>query len=263
MEDDEVKEFVKERYGKIAQENRSCCASACCPSSNADVSQEIGYSKSDLQNIPQESILGLGCGNPVALASLKEGEVVLDLGSGAGIDVFLAVKKVGDTGKVIGVDMTKDMVKRADTLAKERGFQNVEFRMGEIERLPVEDCSIDVVISNCVINLCPDKLKAFQEIFRVLKQGGRIMISDLVTKGELPPKVRNSFSAWADCVGGALEKDHYLELIGKAGFSEVKIISETPYTVEVSEKLKGKILSISVEAFKKSDAKKEPPLIIE
>ena len=256
MEDDEVKEFVKERYGKIAKENRSCCSSACCPSSKAEVSQEIGYSKSDLQNIPQESILGLGCGNPVALASLKEGEVVLDLGSGAGIDVFLAAKKVGDTGKVIGVDMTEDMVKRAGTLAKEKGFQNVEFRMGEIERLPVEDCSIDVVISNCVINLCPDKLKAFQEIFRVLKQGGRIMISDLVTKGELPPEIRKSFSAWADCVGGALEKDHYLDLVGKAGFSKVKIISETPYMVDVSEKLKGKILSISVKAFKEAMQKR-------
>ena len=188
----------------------------------------------------------------MALASLKEGEVVLDLGSGAGIDVFLAAKKVGDTGKVIGVDMTEDMVKRADTLAKERGFENVEFRVGEIECLPVEDCSIDVAISNCVINLCPDKLSAFKEIFRVLKQGGRIMISDIVTKGELYPEVRKSFSAWAECVGGALEKDHYLELIGKTGFSEVKIISETPYTVNVSEKLKGKILSISVKAFKKN-----------
>lgn len=252
MEDDEVKKFVKERYGKIAQENRGGCSSACCQSSNAAVSQEIGYSERDLQNIPQESNLGLGCGNPVALASLKEGEVVLDLGSGAGIDVFLAAKKVGDTGKVIGVDMTEEMVKRAAASAKERGFQNVEFRMGEIECLPVEDSSIDAAISNCVINLCPDKLRAFKEIFRVLKQGGRIMISDLVTKGELPPEVRVSFSAWADCISGALEKDHYLKLIGKAGFSEVKIISETLYTVDVSEKLKGKILSISVEAFKKN-----------
>jgi arsenite methyltransferase len=251
MENDKVKKFVQERYGKIAQDYQSCCSSSCCQSSKSDVSHAIGYSKEDMQNIPEESILGLGCGNPVALTGLKEGEVVLDLGSGAGIDVFLASKKVGDTGKVIGVDMTRDMIKRADTIAKERGFKNVEFRLGEIESLPVEDCTIDVAISNCVINLCSDKVKAFEEIFRVLKYGGRVMISDIVTKGELPEKVRKSFDAWSECIGGALKKDIYLQLLRNAGFSEVKLLAETPYVVDVSNEIKGKIFSISVEAFKR------------
>ena len=186
------------------------------------------------------------------MASLRKGDVVLDLGSGAGIDVFLASKKVGNIGRVIGVDMTEEMIKRAEKVAKERDYENVEFRLGEIESLPIEDESIDVVISNCVINLCPDKMKAFKEIFRVLKQDGRLMISDLVTKGELPQEVKKSFEAWADCISGALEKDTYLELIRKAGFSKVKIESENPYVVEVSEELKGKILSICVGAFKKA-----------
>ena len=250
MENDKIKNYVKERYGKIAQNNQSCCSTSCCQSSSKDISQKIGYSKKDLDDIPKEAVLGLGCGNPVALAGLKQGEVVLDLGSGAGIDVFLAVKRVGTSGKVIGVDMTKDMIKRATTLAKERGYKNVEFRLGEIESLPIEDYSIDVVISNCVINLCPNKEKAFNEIFRVLKTEGRLMISDLVTNGELPQEVRKSFEAWAGCIAGALQKNNYLKLIRDAGFSEVKVISEAPYSIDVSEKVKGSILSISVEAYK-------------
>lgn len=251
MENEKVKKYVKDRYGKIAKTNQSCCSS-CCGSSNQDISQIIGYSKKELDNVPEGAVLGLGCGNPVALAGLKQGEVVLDLGSGAGIDVFLASRKVGDSGKVIGVDMTKDMIKRADSLAKERGYANVEFRLGEIETLPVEDDSIDVVISNCVINLCPDKKKAFSEIYRVLKKNGRLMISDIVTNGELPQEVRKSFDAWAGCIAGALEKDVYLNLIRDVGFSEIKIVKEIPYTVDVSEALKGKILSISIEAHKLS-----------
>ncbi len=196
----------------------------------------------------KEAVLGLGCGNPVALAGLRQGEVVLDLGSGVGIDVFLASKRVGESGKVIGVDMTKDMIKKADSLVKERGFANVEFRLGEIEALPIEDNSIDVVISNCVLNLCPDKKRAFNEIFRVLKQDGRLMISDLVTDGELPREVKDSFDAWAGCIAGALERNNYLKLIRDIGFSEITIVKETPYTIDVSEELKGTILSISVEA---------------
>lgn len=198
----------------------------------------------------KEAVLGLGCGNPVALAGLRQGEVVLDLGSGVGIDVFLASKRVGESGKVIGVDMTKDMIKKADSLVKERGFANVEFRLGEIEALPIEDNSIDVVISNCVLNLCPDKKRAFNEIFRVLKQDGRLMISDLVTDGELPREVKDSFDAWAGCIAGALERNNYLKLIRDIGFSEITIVKETPYTIDVSEELKGTILSISVEAQK-------------
>ena len=166
MENEKVKDYVKKRYGEIAKSNQSCCSSSCC-SSSKDISEVIGYSRKELDDIPKEAVLGLGCGNPVALASLKPGEVVLDLGSGSGIDVFLAAKRVGTSGKVIGVDMTQDMIIRADALAKERDYKNVDFRLGEIESLPVEDNSIDVVISNCVINLCPDKEKAFNEIFRV------------------------------------------------------------------------------------------------
>jgi ubiquinone/menaquinone biosynthesis C-methylase UbiE len=252
MESEKLKNYVKERYSKIAKTNQSCCFSPCCESSAKYISQTIGYSKKDLEAIPLESSLGLGCGNPVALASLKKGEIVLDLGSGAGIDVFLASKKVGNTGRVIGVDMTEEMIRRAENVAMERDYENVEFRLGEIEALPIEDESIDVVISNCVINLCPDKMKAFKEIFRVLKQNGRLMISDLVTKGELPQEVKKSFEAWADCISGALEKEKYLELIRNAGFSKVKVLSESPYVVDVSEELKGKILSISVGAFKKT-----------
>jgi len=250
MENEKVKNYVKKRYGKIAKTNQSCCSSSCCESSLKDISQIIGYTKKDLEDIPVESSLGLGCGNPVALAGLKKGEVVLDLGSGAGIDVFLASKRVGNTGRVIGVDMTEEMIKKAEKVAIERNYKNVEFRLGEIESLPIEDELIDVVISNCVINLCPNKNKAFREIFRVLKQNGRLMVSDLVTKGDLPQEVRKSFDAWAGCIGGALQKNNYLRIIRDVGFSGVKIVSEVPYTIEVSEELKGKILSISVEAYK-------------
>lgn len=252
MEKEKVKKHVKERYAKIANSNQSWCSSSCCQPSSQDISHIIGYSKNDLENIPEDSVLGLGCGNPVALASLRQGEVVLDLGSGAGIDVFLASKKVGNNGKVIGVDMTKDMIKKAQKIAKQKGYKNVKFKLGEIEALPIEDNSIDVVISNCVINLCSDKEKAFREIFRVLKPEGRVMISDLVTKEELPDEVRKSFDAWAECIGGALQKEIYLKIIRNAGFSDIEILSETPYSIDVSKEIKGKILSISVKALKKS-----------
>jgi SAM-dependent methyltransferase len=250
MENEKVKKYVKERYGKIAKTKQSCCSSSCCQPSSQDISHKIGYSENDLKNIPKEAVLGLGCGNPVALAGLNEGEIVLDLGSGAGIDAFLASKKVGNTGKVIGVDMTKDMIKKAENIAKQKGYKNVEFRLGEIESLPVEDNSIDVVISNCVINLCPSKEKAFKEIFRVLKLGGKLMISDLVTKEELPKEVRGNFDAWADCIGGALQRDNYLRIIRNVGFSDIEILSEKSYLIDVSNEIKGKIMSISVRAIK-------------
>lgn len=250
MENDEVKKFVKERYSEIAKTNQSCCSSSCCESSNADVSNIIGYSKEELDSIPNEAVLGLGCGNPVALAGLKQGEIVLDLGSGAGIDVFLASKRVGNSGKVIGVDMTQNMINRAKKVAKDKGYTNVEFRLGEIEALPVEDESVDVVISNCVINLCPDKKKAFNEIYRVLRKGGRLMISDIVTNEELPQKIKSSFDAWAGCIAGALERINYLSIIRDVGFSKIQVVKETSYLVDVSEDLKGKILSINIEAYK-------------
>jgi arsenite methyltransferase len=251
LEKDKVKDFVKKRYGEIAQTEQSCCcSSSCCGPSMKYISKEVGYSPQDLENVPDSAILGLGCGNPVALANLKEGETVLDLGSGGGIDVFLASQKVGQNGKVIGVDMTKEMLERAKASATKFGYSNVEFRLGEIENLPVETGTVDKVISNCVINLSPDKLKVFQEAYRVLKLNGRLMVSDIVTKGELPDNIRKSFDAWAGCIAGALEKTEYLETIKKAGFGSIRIVSENEYSVDISEDLAGKILSIQVEATK-------------
>jgi len=250
MEEKEIKKFVKKRYGEIAKARVSCCPSCKCGPSLIEFGARIGYSDEDLRNVPEASNMGLGCGNPVALAALKEGDTVLDLGSGGGIDVFLAAKRVGRKGKVIGVDMTEEMVEKAESTARKYGYVNVEFRLGEIESLPVEDNSVDVIISNCVINLSIDKEKVFREAYRVLKPGGRIMISDLVTEGELPEEIKKSFDAWAGCIAGALEKNEYLATIRKAGFEKVTVVSESSYDIDVSEELKGKIASVKVEACK-------------
>jgi len=255
MENKKIKEYVKKRYGEMAKAECSscssgCCSSSCCSSPPKYVAWKVGYSPDDMESVPEDSVLGLGCGNPVALASLKEGETVLDLGSGGGIDVFLAAKKVGPTGKVIGVDMTEEMVGRAKALALKHGYKNVEFRLGEIENLPVEDKTVDVIISNCVINLSPDKLKVFQEAYRVLKPNGKLVVSDIVTEGKLPEEIRKSFDAWAGCIAGALEKTEYLETIKRAGFKNVKIVSQKSYTIDVSPELRGKMVSIQVEAYK-------------
>jgi ubiquinone/menaquinone biosynthesis C-methylase UbiE len=250
MKEKEVKEYVKQRYGEIAQTGTSCCTTSCSGPSATDVALRIGYSDEDLKIIPEAASMGLGCGNPVALASLKEGEVVLDLGSGGGIDIFLAAKKVGAKGKAIGVDMTKEMVNKAINLATKYGYENVEFRLGEIEDLPIEDESIDVIISNCVINLSPDKERVYQEAYRVLKPTGRILISDIVTEGELPEEVKKSFSAWAGCLAGALERQEYLNTIRSVGFKEINIVSESTSDIDVTDDLKGKITSIQVEAYK-------------
>ena len=255
MENEKIKEHVKKRYGEIAKTECSSCSSSCYSSSKCGpspqyVAWKLGYSPGDIESVPEDSVLGLGCGNPVALASLKEGEIVLDLGSGGGIDVFLASKKVGPTGKVIGVDMTQEMLTRAKATASKHGYTNVEFRLGEIEALPVEDESVDVIISNCVINLAPDKLKVFKEAYRVLKPNGRLMVSDIVTEEELPEDVRNSFDAWAGCIAGALEKTEYVDMIKIAGFENVRIVSGKPYTIDVSQELAGKITSVQVEALK-------------
>jgi ubiquinone/menaquinone biosynthesis C-methylase UbiE len=250
MEAKDVKEFVKKRYGEIAENGASCCQSCSCGPSATEVALQIGYSEEDLNSIPEVSSMGLGCGNPVALAGLKEGETVLDLGSGGGIDVFLAAKKVGLKGRVIGVDMTEEMVNKAKAIASKYNYENVEFKLGEIENLPIEDETVDVIISNCVINLAPDKEKVFQEAYRVLKTNGRILISDLVTEEKLPIEVRKSFKAWAGCIAGALEKKQYLETIKKAGFKDVKIASESTYSIDVSKELRGKITSVKVEAHK-------------
>lgn len=252
MDNTEIKKAVKQRYETIAKENISCCLSCSCEKNDISKQTEsIGYSANELKNIPENAVLGLGCGNPTALADLKNGEVVLDLGSGAGIDVFLAANKVGPDGHVIGVDMTEEMIKRAEKIAKENRYKNVEFRLGEIENLPVKDNTVDVIISNCVINLSTDKLQTFKEAFRVLKPGGRLMVSDLVTEGDLPQDIKKSFDAWSGCIAGALEKNVYLEAIKKAGFGHVEIISQNRYTQkEIDKRLVGKITSIKVRAYK-------------
>lgn len=252
MENKVIKNAVKKRYVKFAQDNTSCCPT--CGSEQNDITKQtesIGYSTHELKTIPESAVLGLGCGNPTALADLKKGEIVLDLGSGAGIDVFLAANKVSESGHVIGVDMTKEMIQRAEKIAKENRIKNVEFRLGEIESLPVEDNTIDVIISNCVINLSPDKLQTFKEAYRVLKPGGRLMVSDLVTEGILPDDIKKSFDAWSECIAGALEKSEYLDTIKKAGFHSVEIVSQDYYNEKgMDKRITGKILSIKVRAYK-------------
>ncbi len=254
MKEKEIKDFVKERYSKIATKTDSSSCSCCSGTGMDGIIQQakaVGYSEDEIKSIPADAIFGLGCGNPTALAEIKKGETVLDLGSGGGIDVFLAANKVGNAGKVIGVDMTEAMVETATRNAEAGGYQNVEFKLGEIEKLPIEDNSIDVIISNCVINLTPNKTVAFKEVFRVLKDGGRILISDIVTEGELPDEVRKSFQAWSECTAGAMEKQDYLETIRKAGFSEVEIIEQHFFTEpKLDERLVGKITSVQVRAQK-------------
>jgi SAM-dependent methyltransferase len=197
------------------------------------MSLKMGYTEKDLEAAPEGANLGLGCGNPVAVASLKEGETVLDLGSGAGFDCFLAANRVGRTGKIIGVDMTPEMIEKARENAKKGNYSNVEFRLGEIENLPAADNSVDVVISNCVINLVPNKRRVFDEAFRVLKPGGRVMISDIVLLKDLPDSIRDSIEAYIGCLSGAIMKNAYMAAIEAAGFREIKIIDEVPFPVEL------------------------------
>jgi len=231
-----IKKVVREGYAKIAKQGSSCCVpvNSCCGSTDLaqDISQKIGYTEEELKTVPEGANLGLGCGNPVALASLREGETVLDLGSGAGFDCFLAANKVGENGRVIGVDMTPEMIEKARENAEEGDYRNVEFRLGEIENLPVADNSVDIVISNCVINLSPDKRRVFMEAFRVLKPGGRLMVSDMVLLKELPDFIKNSIEAYIGCLSGAIMKDEYTEAIKAAGFQEVRIMDETSFPIE-------------------------------
>jgi len=207
----------------------SCCGGA---SLAGEISKKIGYTEQDLATVPEGANLGLGCGNPVALASLHEGDIVLDLGAGAGFDCFLAAQRVGASGRVIGIDMTPEMIAKARENAQKSNYNNVEFRLGEIEHLPVADNSVDVTISNCVINLVPDKRTAFAEIFRVLKPGGRLMISDIVLLKELPDFIKNSAAAYVGCISGALMKDEYLKTIRETGFEAVQIVEETFFPIE-------------------------------
>ena len=235
MNDSEIKVLVKESYGKIARTGGSCCPTkgSCCGTlPPEEISKNIGYSEEEMNAVPQGANLGLGCGNPIALASIKEGETVLDLGSGAGFDSFLAANRVGPTGTVIGVDMTPEMINRARENADKGSYSNVQFVPGELEDLPVDDNSMDAVISNCVINLVPDKKKVFKEVFRVLKPGGRLMVSDLVLRQKLPLSIENSIEGYVGCISGAVMKDVYLDAIGSAGFGDVEVIEESPFSLD-------------------------------
>lgn len=237
MKEAEIKKRVREGYARIARKGKSCCdgaSASCCGGADlaATISKNIGYSDEELSAVPEGANLGLGCGNPVALASLKEGETVLDLGSGAGFDCFLAASRVGKRGRVIGVDMTPEMVEKARENARKGDYANVEFRLGEIEHLPVADNSVDAIISNCVINLSPDKPQVFREAFRALKPGGRLMVSDIVLLKELPDSVKKSVAAYVGCISGALLKEDYLKAIKSAGFQQVKVVEETLFPID-------------------------------
>jgi arsenite methyltransferase len=279
-----VKEVVRERYGEIAapfleKEGASCCSpqqascclpqqTSCCGPSQTDVTQIANamrlYSVQELADLPDSvTDMAMGCGNPTAIAELKPGEVVLDLGSGGGIDCFLAARQVGPQGRVIGLDMTPEMIHLARQNAKKVGATNVEFRYGEMEDLPLPDESVDVIISNCVINLSPDKDKVFSEAYRVLRLGGRLAVSDIVTHGPLPEVVRSNLEAWAGCVAGALDEAVYLDKMRRAGFTEVEVtarnfaeteqwaeLDEVPEPVQYLDEMKGKVASIKVVARK-------------
>jgi len=238
MSHDKIRETVREGYAKIASKSGSCCAtSSCCGTKHVEekISNKTGYAKSDLEVAPEGADLGLGCGNPIAYASLKAGETVLDIGSGAGLDCFIAANKVGRNGSVIGIDMTPEMIEKARTNAKKGDYANVEFRQGIIEEMPVDDSCIDVVISNCVVNLSPDKHKVFSEAFRVLRPGGRMLVSDIVLLKELPEAVRNSIPAYIQCVAGAMLKEDYLQAAKDAGFEDLKVVDDQSFSLDIVE----------------------------
>ncbi|AIF82140.1 methylase involved in ubiquinone/menaquinone biosynthesis [Candidatus Nitrososphaera evergladensis SR1] len=245
-----IKEKVREKYGRVALLQDSCCGPGECGCGTSlspmEAAGATGYSKEDLSSVPEAAILGAGCGAPLNFADLKEGETVVDLGSGAGIDVFLSAKRVGAGGRAIGIDMTDEMLAKARKNASEHGgYENVEFRKGDIEeRIPLEDASADAVISNCVINLTLDKVKTFSEIHRVLKDGGRMVISDIVTDSEAEAVDPEE---WCSCIDGALTKENYVAAIKKAGFGNATVLEERPYI----EKVDGRRLSsIVVRAMK-------------
>lgn len=233
----DIKKEIRKQYGEIALSSgaKSCCGPECCSptdtiNSPVENTKMIGYDSNDLQSIPQESILGVGCGAPLNFAEPKEGETVVDLGSGAGIDAFLSANRVGKLGKVIGIDMTDEMLEKARGNAKKHGYSNVEFRKGDIEKdIPVEKNTVDLVVSNCVINLTTDKTDAFRQVHRILKKGGRMVISDLVTDKEVPIASADA-GLWCSCIDGALTKGHYIDSIKQAGFGNVEVLQERLYT---------------------------------
>jgi len=277
---EDIKDYIKDRYSNLVSGSRSSC---CCgghaesdvfnldTTDKLNLIEQLGYTEVELKDLPSDvTDISFGCGNPTAIADLKPGEHVLDLGSGGGIDVFLAAKKVAPRGKAIGLDMTPVMIQKANLNAQKMGLTNVEFKLGEIEQIPLPDNSINVVISNCVINLSPDKAKVFQEIFRVLKPGGRMAISDIVLNGELPEFIKSNFEAWAGCVAGALQEEDYLQNIQNAGFTKViveskrtarelsSMINQYPQIMQklkeeadcTPEELLNRIVSIKVKAYK-------------
>jgi arsenite methyltransferase len=260
MQEHVIKEKVKERYGKVALTTNSeiCCmpTESCCGGSSSgevmtsavQMAKNIGYDAKDLEAVPESSILGVGCGAPVSFADIKEGEVVIDIGSGGGIDVFLSANKVKDSGKVIGIDMTDEMLDKARNNAKQNGFRNAEFKKGDIERgIPIEDNAADVVISNCVINLTLDKVAAFKEIYRILRSNGRMIISDLVTDREVDKNSVN-VEKWCSCIDGALTKENYLDSMRKAGFNNLQVLQETQYLEDKTDNRM--ITSLVVKAIK-------------
>jgi len=236
---EEIVKAVKDRYGAIAAKSTSCCgpSSACCADPAASISDRLGYSPSDLGLLPEGANLGLGCGAPVAALALEPGETVLDLGSGAGIDALLAGHAVGPSGHVIGVDMTPEMLARARANAAEAGLAHVEFREGRLEELPVADGTVDAVTSNCVINLVPDKAAVFREIHRVLRPGGRLVISDIVLDGPLPEALTADLLSYVGCVAGALERDRYFRVLGEAGLGDVEILRDVDFLAAVGDSL--------------------------
>ncbi len=271
----DIKKTIRKTYGKIALQqsnsgsgsssSSSCCAPGCCTGGVGEIADSsvqaagvVGYETSELESVPQASILGVGCGAPVKFADLQQGETVVDLGSGAGIDIFLSARKVSNAGEVIGIDMTDEMLERARKNAKEGGYTNVDFRKGDIEqRIPVNDNSADVVISNCVINLTINKVDTFKEVHRILKQGGRMIISDLVTNMEIAPTDADA-QMWSSCIDGALTKEHYIDCIRQAGFHKIEVLNEQLYADDNynvgnrqgEESRKRKIASVVIKAVK-------------
>ncbi len=267
MDDSLVKDAVRKQYGKIAEQGGikgACCGPgsgvSCCPSSATssqaeEMAKRIGYTSEELGSLPDDANLGLGCGNPNAIAKLNPGEVVIDLGSGAGIDCFLAARKVGDAGKVIGVDMTPEMLNRARANAQKANINNVEFRLGEIEHLPIADSTADVVISNCVINISTDKLAVYREAFRVLKLGGRLAIADIIASAPLPEEVRNSVALHVGCLAGAATSEELERTLKQAGFSKVLIQLQESNRLSIRDWLPDSdydqyVVPATIEAFK-------------
>lgn len=236
-----VVDYVRERYAKIARGEVSGCGCNAAAALEKEVSRGIGYSDDELGAAPEEANLGLGCGAPIAALAPVAGETVLDLGSGGGLDAFLAAPKVGPGGRVLGVDMTAEMVERARAAAARAGIANVELRHGRLEALPVDDASVDAVTSNCVINLVPDKAQVFREVARVLRPGGRMVFSDIVLARPLPEAVAGDLFAWAGCVAGAMLRDDYFAALAAAGLGDVEIVRDVDYVATISEKLPGEI----------------------